>query len=98
MGYTRHHAICVTSWDQALITEAHAEAERLFSPPLGLGYVGVGDRRRTAFITYLRSKAYEDGSNAIAYAEVQYKDGNNVARVTRAGDRDRRRARAKAEG
>lgn len=30
MGYHRHHAIVVTSWREASVLKAHAEAERLF--------------------------------------------------------------------
>lgn len=29
MGYIRHHAIVVTSWNAGLLSAAHAEAERL---------------------------------------------------------------------
>lgn len=31
MGYHRHHAIIVTSWREESVTDAHAEAERLFA-------------------------------------------------------------------
>ncbi len=31
MGYIRHHAIIVTSWREASVLKAHAEAERLFA-------------------------------------------------------------------
>lgn len=31
MGYIRHHAMIVTSWRPESVTEAHAEAERLFA-------------------------------------------------------------------
>lgn len=31
MGYHRHHAIVVTSWDEGHITKAHNEATRVFS-------------------------------------------------------------------
>jgi hypothetical protein len=30
MGYTRHHAIIVTTWDKATIKEVHKTAKRLF--------------------------------------------------------------------
>jgi len=31
MGYMRHHAIVVTSWDRERLDEAHAEASRIFA-------------------------------------------------------------------
>jgi hypothetical protein len=31
MGYERHHAIIVTTWDKDLAEQARAEAERIFS-------------------------------------------------------------------
>jgi hypothetical protein len=30
MGYERHHAILITSWDDQIAAKAHAEATRLF--------------------------------------------------------------------
>lgn len=120
MGANRHHAIVVTSWDEPTLLKVHAAALALFSPPLGLGYVGMwvsplspgevnrmrsffvapdgskegwsasdeGNRRRDAFVSLLRSKAYEDGSSALSWAEVQYGDDNCEALVTRSGDED----------
>jgi hypothetical protein len=32
MGYMRHHAIIVTSWDEKLLTEAHGKARAIFEP------------------------------------------------------------------
>lgn len=31
MGYMRHHAIVVTSWDDELLAEAHKKASEIFS-------------------------------------------------------------------
>jgi hypothetical protein len=45
MGYMRHHAIVVTSWNCELLTEAHAKAQEVFqqvapiTPPAINGYV-----------------------------------------------------------
>ena len=44
MGYMRHHAIVVTSWDSDILEEAHAKAREIFpyvspiSPPATNGY------------------------------------------------------------
>lgn len=32
MGYMRHHAIVVTSWDKEALTKAHAQAQKMFDP------------------------------------------------------------------
>ena len=45
-----------------------------------------GDVRRSAFIQWLNSQAYDDGSSAFDWVEVQYGDDDWEARVTRSGD------------
>ena len=45
MGYMRHHAIVVTSWDNKILRKAHKKAKKLFkqvapiTPPAINGYV-----------------------------------------------------------
>ena len=48
----------------------------------------AGDERRAAFITYLRANYYDDGSSAVHWAEVQYGDDENEAKVTQSSDFD----------
>lgn len=54
----------------------------------GFGESDAGDARRAEFIAYLRSEYYEDGSSAIKWAEVQYGDDENEAKVTQSSDFD----------
>ena len=48
----------------------------------------VGDAQRAEFITYLRSEYYEDGSSVVKWAEVQYGDDENEAKVVQSSDFD----------
>lgn len=48
----------------------------------------AGDARRAEFIAYLRSEYYGDGSSPIKWAEVQYGDAENEAKVTQSSDFD----------
>lgn len=114
MGYMRHHAILVTSWNEPMLTEAHAEAVSLFDELVsGIVHGAINgedsffvapdgskegwttstdyDIKRDLFIEWCRSKAYEDGSNCLAWAEVQYGDDNNEAAVLRSRDQDEAR-------
>ena len=43
----------------------------------------TGDEARDAFIAWLRSEAYEDGSSPFSWAEVQYGDDDDENIVTR---------------
>jgi hypothetical protein len=47
-----------------------------------------GDARRAAFIAWVRDQVYADGSNPIAYAEVQYGDDEHEAKLVRSSDDD----------
>ena len=38
MGYMQHHAIIVTSWNEARVAEAHTKAHELFDVPGSPGY------------------------------------------------------------
>lgn len=106
MGYTKHHAIVVTSFDNALINKAHEQARLIFgsqatniiiAPCNGYAsfFIGPdgsndgwnesheGDNRRAAFIEWVTQQAYDDGSNAISYAELFYGDGNKESEVVK---------------
>jgi len=48
------------------------------------------DRKRKKFIEWLRSQAYEDGSNSIKYVEVQFGDDNNEDEIISSVDMDER--------
>jgi hypothetical protein len=48
----------------------------------------IGDEQRDEFIAYLRREAYEDGSNSLTWAEVQYGDDDHESAVVRSGDMD----------
>ena len=48
MGYMRHHAIVVTSFDRSLITKAHAKASEIF-PVVS----AILDSRMNGFLTLL---------------------------------------------
>lgn len=99
MGYMRHHAIIVTTWDEILAAHAYEKAVSLFrdiaavSPILrssvnvystfliapdgskeGWGHSVAGDRARLAFIEYLDSRRYEDGSSSLSWCLVRYGD------------------------
>jgi hypothetical protein len=50
-----------------------------------------GDDRRAAFIRWLDSKRYEDGSSVYDWAEVQYGDGDGDTCVTAHSDEPFRR-------
>lgn len=50
----------------------------------------VGETRRDGFVALLRGNCYEDGSNALAWAEVQYGDYACESMVTRGSDADER--------
>ena len=47
-----------------------------------------GDERRETFKTYLRSRAYDDGSTSLRWVEVQFADDENESLVV-AHDGDR---------
>jgi len=108
MGYMRHHAIVVSSWNKPLLSEAHAYATSMFPaiseivpsdingyasffvPPDGSkeGWPDsdLGDSRRSDFIAWLRTKAYEDGSTSLDWVEVQFADDDLVTKVTAHSD------------
>lgn len=48
----------------------------------------LGDRRRSRFVAWLRSKYYSDGSSSLKWVEVQYGDAKNNTRAKRSSDRD----------
>lgn len=65
MGYMRHHAIIVTSWDVALLREAHAMAREIFGSDidgLGGGAGLVTDSGRTVINGYESFAILPDGS------------------------------------
>ena len=65
MGYMRHHAIIVTSWESSHIREAHAEAVRVFSPPPIDGFSMhpmVGELVASPVNSYESFVIYPDGS------------------------------------
>lgn len=41
----------------------------------------LSDRARSEFITFLRSKVYEDGSTSLKWVEVQFADENDDNRI-----------------
>jgi hypothetical protein len=111
MGYQRHHAIVVTSFDSKLLKKAHKVAADTFSgvaPVTEITTDGVngfcsflvapdgskegwdasdaGDSARAEFVAWMRAQAYDDGSTALDYAEVQYGDDNNEAELIDASD------------
>jgi hypothetical protein len=48
------------------------------------------DDKRKEFIEWLRSQAYEDGSNSMKYIEVQFGDDNNEDQIINSVDMDER--------
>lgn len=105
MGYTRHHAIIVTSYRPDVIDSAHSKATAIFGivsailksrhevyysffiPPDGGNDGGEwsdgGDALRDQFVDWLNGQRFEDGSNPLAWVEVQYHDDEGVNKVTR---------------
>lgn len=59
----------------------------------GWGTSDNGDSARNQFVAWLRAQAYDDGSNPLAYAEVQYGDDNRESKLVRSSDRDCKRKR-----
>lgn len=53
------------------------------------------DRNRGAFVSWLRSQAFDDGSNPYAWVEVQYGDDDGVTMVVGSSDDD---YKARVEG
>lgn len=53
----------------------------------------AGDAVRDAFIEYLRSTRFEDGSSYLVWVEVQFGDDSLVTVVTRDSDEERRGSR-----
>ncbi len=49
----------------------------------------VGDGRRDAFISWIHTLDYEDGSNPLAWAEIQYGDDAGISLVVRHSDEAR---------
>jgi hypothetical protein len=47
-----------------------------------------GDEKRSEFVKYLRSLAYDDGSTPYHYAEVQYADDENKSAIVNSSDDD----------
>lgn len=103
MGYMRHHAIVVSSWDKDLIAKAHKIAVESFPhvseivphamngggsflvPPDGSkeGWPEslLGDDRRAAFVRWMDSQRYDDGSTSLRWVEVMYADDDGDAKI-----------------
>lgn len=104
MGYIRHHAIIVTSFDSEKISKAHSKAIELFGESVSAivpspinrytsFFVGpdgskegwadseIGDNKRKEFFDYIQMNAYDDGSNALDYAEIFYGDDEGEAGI-----------------
>lgn len=108
MGYMKHHAIIVTSWDEKYLKPAHDKAVDLFYPiadvtemtsPAMNGFTSFmvapdgskegwdhsdrGDRARDEFVQWLRDQAYDDGSSAYGWVEVQFDDDEGHDAIVR---------------
>ena len=103
MGYIRHHAIIVTTWDEDKAKKAHEKALTLKTnvTEIILGSINsyysfmigpdgskegwseseVGDVQRKEFIKWVNSQAYEDGSSAYSFIEIQYGDDNGENKI-----------------
>jgi hypothetical protein len=46
----------------------------------------TGDEQRAELVAWLESQRYDDGSTSLDYAEVQFGDDDNDARILRCGD------------
>ncbi len=62
----------------------------------GVSESDVGDAKRAAFIGYLNSQAYEDGSTSLDWVEVQYGDEEGDTVITRDSDEQKRAKRPNA--
>lgn len=96
MGYIKHHAIIITSWDDKALAKikkkfpivgkvikSHINGYcSLFVPPDGSkeGWPDSdnGDIIRREIKNYIKSLAYEDGSNSVQYVEVSYDEESEV--------------------
>lgn len=63
MGYMRHHAIIVTSWNAALLLKARHEAKRIFTGSVSEIYPGVTNTEDSFFVPPDGSKEGWDESN-----------------------------------
>ena len=52
----------------------------------GWGESADGDSRRDSFVAWLKEQAYDDGSSALAWVEVQYGDDNKETLVVHHSD------------
>jgi hypothetical protein len=63
----------------------------------GWGTSDAGNEARTKMVEWLRAQTYEDGSNPLAWVEVQYGDETyHNSRALRSSDTDRKRYEKKA--
>lgn len=125
MGYIRHHAVVVTSWDDDLLDEARNKAVELFSQARASAFVEAGgmerlvspivegvmngfrsffvapdgskefwehsnlaERARTAFVEWLATQRYPDGSSSLHWVEVQFGDDYGPPKVLRHDDEE----------
>jgi hypothetical protein len=101
MGYMSHHAIVVTTWDEALIKEAHAEASELFPWVSPISPVAINGYR-SFFVPPDGSKEgwpYSNMANGLRdrfveflvvrrcldWVEVQFADDGEDNKITRHG-------------
>ncbi len=107
MGYMRHHAILVTSWDSQKLREARNFAvtitgERLVTRIIdglvnsqatfvvvpdgskeGWAESDNGDQWRAHIISWIQNQRYDNGSNVLSWAEVQYGDDDRDDKLLR---------------